>query len=238
MGIGIGTANCLSPPGPALPGLAACLSQQIASAGVFTGSPLRLPQDAMTGRVHIYFDPATKCLRFCAPNGDDTFNGFQLPLDKGCLPCKRPLLVLAQAEGLLDMIPGTSIGLILSNSKKRAYATVAARLNTLDFETGIASGYHAVWHRLKRPPGSVLLGIRLGDGTYQRIAMVNPPPGVNRLRLMPYIDGAQQLRVWDLDHRRDVEQLRGIFSFDGVTVRDRYATLFAYAKSLGYWKSL
>ena len=115
----------------------------------------------------------------------------------------------------------------------------AARLDTLDFKAGIASGFYLHCHRSQKVKGSTRpVAIRLGDGTSERRLTMRIPIGVDEVKGLPYIDEMEQLRIWDRDRQRDNVFSGGASSLDGIAVRHRWPKLFAYAQSLGYWKTL
>ncbi|KAG9006386.1 hypothetical protein FRB90_009953 [Tulasnella sp. 427] len=131
----------------------------------------------------------------------------------------RPLLLLAQAEGLIDKVP-------------------CGRLVSLDFQTHIDSGFYIRTNSQK--DGLFQPAISLpGASRAFRFRMRSVDSQRTYLRFFPYIhDADETLRFWDVEAQEDLQLRigRAGTSWAAWEIKRKIPELFDIARSQGYWK--
>jgi len=121
-----------------------------------------------------------------------------------------------------------------------------SRLESLDLQTILKTGFCV--HTEISSHGKTLLSrvnflINFGNGlrSDHRIMCFELPPDRTFLRWTPYLNEADELRFWDVDHG---EGLFFRFRYQTLARRDsctkdevqaRFPALFKFAQSLGHW---
>ncbi|KIO21568.1 hypothetical protein M407DRAFT_28840 [Tulasnella calospora MUT 4182] len=181
---------------------------------------LYFPQDSVPpgNLFRLFYDPDMGLLRFQTEDGKPLSETTDIDLvAKAHHSGIRPLLLLAQAEGLVDKVP-------------------SGRLTTLDFRTNIDSGFYTRANVQKTgnyQPSISLPGSRRSFRFRLRLSG-SPIPYI---RFFPYIHEDQNLRFWDVERSSDLDVRWGQKpgSWRPEEVQKRIPELFEFAQSLGHW---
>lgn len=169
--------------------------------------------------LRVYYDRDKGVLRFQTKEGEPLSEATDIDLvAKADQRGIRPLLLLAQAEGLIDKVP-------------------TGRLTALNFKTNINSGFYIRANIQKNGMYQPAISLPGVSRSFRfRLGLLDSPKPY--IRFFPYIHQDGRLHLWDVERSADLDLKWGdqVSSWGPRQVEDRIPELFKFAQSLGYWK--